>query len=423
MKSVIIQGWIVFSAACSLFVISQFYKSCMAVITPQLMADLSLGAKGLGLVSAAFYYTFALTQLPMGVYLDRIGPRITMTVLSLISVAGVVIFAFSYSLTMSVIGRALLGVGMACNLMGTFKLLTLWFSPLRFATLSTTIVSIGAMGTITSSTPLVLLVETFGWRHVFVGFGVLTLITTVIFYLVVRDKSHETPYGVPLRETSKRGPAPGLGTLFRNKDYWIISVAAFARLGIFFAFQGLWAGPYLMQVMELSPVKTGNLILILNIGFILGGPFFGMMSDRVMKTRKWIITVGLNVLFLHMLIMALLPPGTGLLTLTVLFFSFGIFGSSGMVMYTQIKELMPPDMSGTALAGINFFGFVGAAGFLHGVGNLMHYLYPDASFGPEAFKIAFLVCAACFGFVSILYMFTTDTKGGAPVQKAMALKT
>jgi MFS family permease len=178
-----------------------------------------------------------------------------------------------------------------------------------------------------------------------------------------------------------------------------------------------------MQVMELSPVKTGNLIFILNIGFIVGGPFFGMMSDRVMKTRKWIIIFGLSVLFLNMLIMALLPPGTGLLTLTVLFFSFGMFGSSGMVMYTQIKELMPPDMSGTALAGINFFSFVGAAVFLHGVGNLMHYLYPEASFGPEAFKTAFLLCAACLGFVSMLYIFATDTKGEDPAQAVIALKT
>jgi sugar phosphate permease len=307
--------------------------------------------------------------------------------------------------------------------MGTFKLLTLWFSPLRFATLSTTIVSIGTIGTITSSTPLVLLVETFGWRHVFVGFGVLTLTATAIFYLVVRDKSHETPYGVPLKETSKQRPTRGLTTLFQNKDYWIISVVAFARLGIFFAFQGLWAGPYLMQVMELSPVKTGNLIFILNTGYIVGGPFFGMMSDRVMKTRKWIIVFGLSALFLNMLIMALLPPDTGLLILMVLFFSFGMFGSAGMVMYTQIKELMPPDMSGTALAGINFFGFVGAAGFLHGIGNLMHYLYPEASFGPEAFRTAFLLCAACLGFVSMLCVFTTDTKGADSVQKAKVLKT
>jgi sugar phosphate permease len=418
MKSVIVRSWIVFSAACSLFVISQFYKSCIAVITPQLMADLSLGASGLSLISAAFYYTFALTQLPMGVYLDRIGPRITMAVLSLISVAGATIFALSRNLAISVLGRALLGIGMACNLMGTFKLLTLWFSPLRFATLSTIIVSIGAIGTITSSTPLVILVEKFGWRHVFVGFGVLTLIVTVIFYLVVRDKSHETPYGASFRGTPEQGPTPGLGTLFRNKDYWIISVATFARFGIFFAFQGLWAGPYLMQVMGLSQVNTGNLILILNIGAIVGAPFFGMMSDRVIKTRKWIIICGLSVLFLSMLIMALLPPGTGPLILAVLFFSFGMFGSASMVMYTQIKELMPPDMSGRALAGINFFGFVGAAVFLHGVGNLMQYLYPEASFGPEAFKTAFLLCAACLGFVSMLYGFTTDTKGEDPAHIA-----
>ena len=174
MKFTLSRSWIIFAATCSLFLLSQFYKTSIAVITPQLMADLALDTKGISLMSAIFFYTFALTQIPMGIYLDHIGPRITMTVLSLLAVAGVLIFAGSNSLSVSVLGRALLGVGMACNLMGSFKLITLWFNPMRFATLSAVVVSVGTMGNIVSTTPLVLLENAMGWRLVFILFAIST---------------------------------------------------------------------------------------------------------------------------------------------------------------------------------------------------------------------------------------------------------
>jgi MFS family permease len=156
-------------------------------------------------------------------------------------------------------------------------------------------------------------------------------------------------------------------------------------------------------------VNTGNLIFFLNIGFILGGPFFGMLSDKILKTRKWIVIFGLFILAILLYIFAFLPQGTGFLLFAFLFLSFGIIGSSGLVMYAQIKEQMPPEMAGTAMAGINFFAFVGAAVFLHVIGNAMQYLYPQASFGPNAFRMAFLVCAIYMTVVAVLYIFSKDT--------------
>ena len=376
------------------------------------MADLALDTKGISLMSAIFFYTFALTQIPMGVYLDHIGPRITMTVLSVVAVGGVLIFAGSNTLSASVVGRALLGFGMACNLMGSFKLITLWFDPMRFATLSAAVVSFGTMGNIVSTTPLVLLVHSMGWRQVFVLFAMVTLAASVLFFSVVRDKPHETPFGVDKKRTTKglQGMFSDLGLLFKSKDYWIISMANFGRFGIFFALQSLWAGPYLMEVMKFSQVNTGNLIFFLNIGFILGGPFFGMLSDKILKTRKWIVIFGLCILFILLYVFAFLPQGTGFLLFAFLFFSFGFVGSSGLVMYAQIKEQMPPEMAGTAMAGINFFAFVGAAVFLHVIGNAMQNFYPEASFGPNAFRLAFLVCGIYMTVVAVLYVFSKDTR-------------
>jgi sugar phosphate permease len=413
MKWHISRGWIVFAATSLLFVFSQFNKTSIAVIAPQLMADLSLDAKGISLMSAAFFYTFALAQIPMGVYLDHIGPRITMSVLSLVAAGGGLIFALSDSLAMSIIGRALLGIGMACNLMGSFKLVTLWFSPMQFATLCAVVIAIGGLGHIASSTPLVLMAEGIGWRSVFMLFAAVTAIVSVIFFLVVRDKPHETPYGsehsIPAQ--GLKNMLSGIGLLFQTRDYWIISFGSLGRFGIFYSFQGLWAGPYLMEVMGLSAFHTGNLIFILNIGFILGGPFFGMLSDRILKTRKWIVVLGIGGHAILLLIFASLARDIGPIPLVVLFFCFGFFFGASAVIYAHIKDLMPPEMAGTAMAGVNFFALAGAAVFQHGLGSLMQCLYPEASFGPAAFKIVFLICGAYLLVATLPYLFTEDSNG------------
>ena len=406
------RAWIVFASTCFLFTLSQFYKTSIAVITPQLMTDLALDAKGLSLMSAVFFYSFALAQFPIGVYLDRIGPRRIMSVLSCIAAVGVILFAWSQSLGMSAVGRALMGLGTACNLMGSFKLLTLWFSPMKFATLSAVITSVGALGTITAATPLVLMVEGIGWRLVFTIFSVVTMTVSVVFYLVVRDKSHETPYGSRPLEASHPPVRilSTLGRLFKSRDYWIISMGSMGRFGVIFAFQGLWAGPYLMEVMGYSAVKTGNMIFILNIGYIVGCPFFCMLSDRVLRTRKWIVVLGLGAHAFVMLGLSMLPPGAPDFIMMILFFSFGFFFGAGMVMYAQIKELMPEEMSGTAMAGINFFGLMGVAVFLHGLGNLMQYIYPEAPFGSDAFRMIYRICFGYLLFTACLYLFTREAR-------------
>ncbi|MGD9026294.1 MAG: MFS transporter, partial [Desulfobacterales bacterium] len=235
--------WIIFILATSHFFLSQFYRTSTAVIAPELIRDLSLNTEGLGLLSASFFYGFALTQIPISVLLDKVGPRWMMTVLSLMGVVGAILFSIADSLGLGLIGRILLGIGMACNLMGTFKLLTEWFEPFVFATLSGLVVSIGTFGNMVSATPLVMLVEQMGWRHSFQLIAGINLILTLTLVGVVRDRPDQ-----PAIDTAN-GPEAislmqafaNLGLLLKNKDYWIISLATFVRYGTFAAFQALWA--------------------------------------------------------------------------------------------------------------------------------------------------------------------------------------
>ena len=403
--------WSIFAITSAHFFLSQLYRTSSAVIAPQLIRDLGLDTEALGFMSAAFFYAFALTQIPLSLLLDKIGARRMMTGLSLLGILGALIFSRADSLDLGLIGRILLGVGMACNLMGTLKLVSDWFAPRTFATLSGVVFSIGTLGNIIATTPLVLLVEQVGWRHSFQLIAALNLLLTVMLFFIVRDKPDRPLSRSPIN-TGTEGlhqAAANMKLLFQRKDYWIISLSTFVRYGVFAAFQALWAGPYLIEVMGYSAVNTGNLILLMNIGLLAGGPLWGVVSDRLFYTRKWIIVISLIILTAITFAFSTLPPGTRFMVLALLFFGFGLLSGGGLLMYPHIKELMPADMAGAAMTGINFFTMIGPAVFLQGLGSMLQALYPEASRGTDAFNAAFLLCVACMAIVAVLYVFTKDT--------------
>ena len=413
MKSAPTHRWLIFGMATALFLLSQFYRASTAVIAPDLIGELGLDTRGLSLVSASFFYAFALMQIPIGMYLDAIGPRIAMTALSLLGAAGALVFALGDSTGALVAGRVLLGIGMACNLMGTLKLITLWFPPLRFATLSALVLSFGTLGNMTAATPLVLMVQSLGWRTTFVVFAGINLLLTLLYFTVVRDRPQEPACGdiPPPASADLREIKANLLALVREKDYWIISLATFCRYGIFAAVQALWAGPYLMAVMGMTPVETGNVLLLMGLGLIVGCPVCGWASDSLFRTRKGVIMAGLGGMVLALALLAVLPRGAGVTLLSLLFFCFGFVTGAGQIVFAHIKERMPAERAGTAMTGVNFFTMLGVAAFLQGLGGLMQYLYPGESLAAPAFRVAFLFCAACLALTLALYGFTAETLG------------
>jgi len=403
-----LRAWLIFTLCSLQLFISQLYRTTNAVLAPWLITDLHLDTEGLGLLSAGFFYAFALTQIPISIFLDKVGAKRLMIALSFVGMAGAVMFSLAQGMGMGLTGRVLLGVGMACNLMGPLKLLTEWFPPRTFATLSGLLYAIGTLGNIVAATPLVLLAEQFGWRLSFQAIIAVHLLLTLTLFWVVQDR--------PAEEASKPlSPAGGLrpvslfgnlGILTRSKDYWIISAGTFVRYGTHAALQTLWAGPLLMEALRFSPVQAGNILMAMNIGLIVGGPVWGALSDRVFKTPKWAVAGGLLMLALVTFGLRALPPGTSSLLAGAIFFAFGLASASGMHVYAHIKTLVPKEMTGAAMSGTNFFTMMGPAVFLQGLGIAMQGLYPEASRGPQAFGAALLICVVCQAAIGVLYLFT-----------------
>ena len=284
--------WAIFLITSANFFLSQFYRATNAVIADRLLLDLSLDTKGLGTLSAAFFYAFAITQIPISLFLDRIGPRLMMTGLVPSGHCREPLFLRGpIPFQMGLLGRILLGIGMACNLMGTLKLLTAWFTPTTFATLTGIVYSIGTLGNMAATVPFAFMVDLMGWRLAFMVIAGINLGLVLALYVVVRD-TPQNGHGENTGQMTNvaRNPFSGLIAIFKNRTYWIISLTSFTGYGIYAAFQTLWAGPYLTEVMGLGIMDAGQVILLMNVGAIAGGPVWGWLSDRIFHTRKWVVT-------------------------------------------------------------------------------------------------------------------------------------
>jgi MFS family permease len=400
-----IRPLLIFSTLSALFILSMFYRVSNAVIAPNLIQDLGLDAETLGILGGAFFYSFALCQIPMGPMLDRIGPRIIVTCFSLIAALGAFIFAFAGSLAAAFFGRILIGMGMSSILMGSFKVFVLRFPPDRFATLVGILLSIGTLGNVLAASPLAYLTSTIGWRITFIVAGVITALLAFLIFWVLKGENKTEDHRSPSKP--EMGIFPSMRLILGSLVFWQIAAVAFFRYGTFVSLQGLWLGPYLIDTKGYSPVQTGNLLIFLAIGIIVGGPIAGRLSDRILRARKGIALCGLVLYALSLF------PLVGVLNIEsrylygFLFFLMGLFSSFGMVIYSHAKELFPVSISGTIMTLVNFFTMAGAAIFMPLLGRIVES-FPkfNHAYPAEAYHLAFLICFLGMSASVIFYAFS-----------------
>jgi sugar phosphate permease len=388
-----------------------FYRVSNAVIAPNLIQDLRLNAETLGILGGAFFYSFALLQIPIGPVLDRIGPRIIIASFSLIGALGAFLFAFEMSFTSALVGRILIGVGMSSVLMGSFKVFVLRFSPDRFATLVGILLSIGTLGSILAASPLAYLTSTIGWRMTFILAGVITALLAFLIFWVLEGENKTEDHRSPSSSKPEIGVLSSMRLILGSLVFWQLAAVAFFRYGTFMGLQGLWLGPYLIDTQKYSPVKAGNLLIFLAIGMIVGGPIAGRLSDRVFRTRKRVAFWGLALYALSLF------PLVGVLKIQnpfdygFIFFIMGFFSSFGMIVYSHAKELFPISISGTVMTLVNFFTMAGAAVFMPLLGRVVES-FPkiNHTYPAEAYHLAFLICFLGMSGSVIFYAFSKREK-------------
>jgi nitrate/nitrite transporter NarK len=388
------RAYTIFLLFVSAYFLSYFFRTANAVIAPNLASDLGLEAAQLGLMTSLFFASFAAIQLPLGLGLDRWGPRWVTPGLMLVGALGSLLFGLGESFGVVALGRALIGVGMGGILMGALRAFGEWFPPQRFATISGVFVGVGSLGALAAATPLAWLNETLGWRTIFVGGAALTAVSAISLMLFTRN----TPPGVAWQ--SSVGTSGGLGRIFRDLRYWRLVPLNAALNGTLLALQGLWAGPYLYDAYGMSALDVGTLLLLLSAGATLGYTAAGWLADRFGLSRVIVI---MSAVFIASQVLLAMQPVQALLPflLPVL----GLCGAANVAVLAQARQIFPPALSGRALTAVNLFGFSGAF-VLQGLMGLVIGVFPRTATGAypaHAYSVALGLTAAISSLCLLWY--------------------
>jgi sugar phosphate permease len=354
------------------YFLSYFFRSANAVLSKDLSMDLGLSPAQLGFMTSLFYLAFALTQLPLGGLLDRLGPRRVTPLFLTVAALGSLVFGLAPGFAVLALGRALIGVGMASALMGAMKAFSLWF-PRTYATMSTLLVGLGATGGLLAATPLALLKESVGWRGVFLGAALLVLLVALALYLGVRD----APPGTALPRASREE-----GSAWRHPALLRVGALAFSFAGGFLALQTLWAGAY-PYALGYGAVQVGNLLLLYSLSAVFGFLVSGYLADRFGTARVLLLSGALFALGLALLLLKALGAA---------YFVLGFFGAFNILTLTQARELVPPHLTGRATTLVNLMGIGGTFLLQWGVGVVVGGLgYPAAFLGLLALQLLALL--------------------------------
>jgi len=338
------------------YFLSQFYRNSVGVLGPDLMRELALSPAALGDLGGIFFLAFALAQMPVGVLLDRYGPRRVLAILVCSALIGALLFAFAGSARDLVIGRALMGIGCAPLYMGTLVVLSRWLPPDRFASMAGVVLAIGGLGGIMATTPLALVNEHFGWRVAFAGMAAITAVTAAAVWLVVRDAPPGHPYHARKRETLTAAIAGVREVLAIRRLYFILPINSVAYASLLTVLS-LWGAPYLKDVHGIGDVGRGNVLLAVTVAWMAGSVIYGRL-DRLLDTRKWLVVGGVVLLILVFGALAVVPP-MPVVAIGALLAVLGLAGAVGVVIIAHVRSLFPERLVGRGLTTNNLFGFGG----------------------------------------------------------------
>lgn len=352
------QGLVIVATLATAYVASHFFRASNVTIGLDLMRDLAIGPEALGALSGAFFLGFSAMQIPCGFFFDRYGPRRTVSGMLLLAVAGAAIFTLAPSWPILLTGRALMGAGFGVMLIGSMVVISRWFPPDRFSTMSGMVLSIGLMGNLLATTPLAWGTEHIGWRGVFGIVVVFSAVAAVAVWLVVRDAPPGHPFLVRKPETPAE-MVRGLGEVLRNPRLPFILVLNFCNYACTFTVQGLWGGPYLREAHGLSRIEAGNVLLGAVIAYQLGMLTFGPL-DRVLDTRKWIAVTGTSVIALILGTLALWgQPPLGLAVAAIV--GIGFLSASSTMIMSHGRAIFPDRLIGRGMATMNTCVMLGVA--------------------------------------------------------------
>jgi MFS family permease len=382
------------------YVISYMLRTINAVIAPDLVAELQLSAGELGLMTSVFFASFAAFQLPLGLLLDRYGPRRTESALMLITAAGAVLFAISQTATGLIVGRLLLGLGTSACLMAAMTAFVLWFPRDRIPMINGYQMAAGGLGALISTVPVANAAELIGWRGVFWVVAGFSIVVAGLIFAVVPERSAEKKIG------GLKAQVSGIGEVFTSPLFWRIAPLTVASQASFISLQSLWSGPWLHDVGGIARADVSDRLSIIAgcmiVGFILVGSLTARLNRLGIETMR-IAVIGSFIFMVVQISLVYMGPQYP----TLIWAAFGFFGTIGILGYGALSQNFAQELAGRVVTGLNLLVFTAAFVVQWGVGMIIDQ-WPLAVIGvyaKEAYDVAFMALVGVQALTMIWYLF------------------
>ena len=379
------------------YFLSYLYRVVNAVLAPDLASELGIGPSELGLLTAAYFITFAAFQLPLGVLLDRFGPRKIESFLLIFAAAGAFVFSRAESVSGLVIGRALIGFGVSACLMAAFKAFVLWFRRERLPLINGIQMAAGGFGALTATAPVEAALGVTDWRGIFFILSIITLAVAAAVFFVVPEKKIEQ-HGDSIKEQIQ-----GIIQVFSSLTFWRIAPLTVMSQAAFLAIQGLWSGPWLRDVAGFERDMIARVLLMIAVAMVTGFILMGAAAERLSR-------LGIKPIVIAVAGMTAFMITQGLLTLEVTSWSrtlwvlFGIFGTTGIIPYAVLSQSFPLHLSGRVNTGVNLLVFIAAFSAQWGIGAIIN-LWPGTAAGgyaPAGYQAGFAMML-CLQVIALLW--------------------
>jgi sugar phosphate permease len=348
------------------YMLAFFHRMAPAAIATDLQQSFNASGAELGALAAAYFYTYMVMQIPVGVMADTLGIRKIVALGAALAGIGSILFGSADTMVVATVGRILIGLGVSSMFISLMKLNSVWFHDRHFGTVGGMSILLGNLGAVLAATPLVWAVTQTSWRNVFIAVGLFSIVLGVLVWMFVR--SHPGEAGLPsMRELDGKPAHPkheghwydGLLKVMKNRASWSGLLPNIGIGGSLFAFAGLWGIPYLRDVHHMARNVAASHTTLLLFSFALGALLVGILSDRIGKRLPVIIGgIALYVLCWVPIVFAWTLSSS----LNYLLFALMGVGASGFTLtWASVKEVNPPALSGMATSVINTGAFLGAA--------------------------------------------------------------
>jgi MFS family permease len=390
------------------YYLSYLYRTINALISSQLAAELGIGPDKLGFLTSAYFLTFAVLQLPLGILLDRYGPRRIHSALLFIAAIGAAMFGMGHSFTTLLIGRALIGAGVAGALMAGLKAIVLWFPKERVALVNGWFVMLGAAGALTATEPAALLLQWTGWRGMFEILALATAVSAALIYFVVPEASPAS--------TSRASKSASLKSIYADPRFWRVAPLSATCIGTAWALQGLWAAPWLNDVARLDQSQIVQQLFVMGAALCTGALLFGIAADRLRRrgVRPQTLLGVVATVFIAAQVSLIsgyrLPP-------ELLWAIIASVGGATVLSYAILAEYFPKESAGQANGALNVLHIGGACVIQYAIGFVIA-LWPShgGHYPAIAYQAAFAVNLA-FQIAALAYFFGYDARAAAQRQR------